>query len=107
MLLPSGVSSAMDENSAASARRVLSAPVYGDEFRCHPVTQGDGSGLVEKNGIDIAGSFNRSPAHGQDIVLKKSVHPRDPDGRQEPADSRGHETHEESHQHRQRYCMPI
>ena len=52
----------------------------------HPVAQGDGAGLVQQQGLDVAGRLDGPAAHGQDVALHQAVHAGDADGRQQGAD---------------------
>jgi hypothetical protein len=64
----------------------------GQELSGLAVAEGDGSGLVEEQGVHVAGSFNGPAAHGQHVVLNEAVHPGDADGGEQAADGGGDET---------------
>ena len=51
---PSGVSSATEDSSAASASSSFRDPVHGDELRRHPVAVGDRAGLVQQQRRAVA-----------------------------------------------------
>src|ERR1035437_9122884 len=53
--------------------------LHRDELRRHPVSERDSSGLVEQQGIDVAGRFNRAARHRQHVVLHQAIHPGDSD----------------------------
>ena len=45
-------------------------------------------GLVQQQGVHVAGRLDGPTAHGQDVALDQPIHPRDADGRQQRADRR-------------------
>ena len=61
----------------------------------HPVAECDGAGLVQQQRLDVAGGFDRPPAHREDVALHEPVHARDTDGGQQRADRRRDETDEQ------------
>ena len=62
------------------------------------VAEGDGAGLVQQQGLDVAGRFHRPAAHGQHVALHQAVHAGDADGGQEGADGGGDQAHQQRHQ---------
>ena len=52
--------------------------------------------------MDVAGSFDRAARHRQHVVLHQPVHAGDADRRQQPADGRRNEAHQQRHQHEER-----
>jgi hypothetical protein len=102
MLRPSGVSSARELSCAASASARLRAARGGQKRGGLPVAQRDGARLVEEEHVDVARRFDGAPARGDDVRLNHPVHAGDADGRQEAADRRGNEAHEERDEHRDR-----
>jgi len=51
------------------------------EGRRLPVTERDGSGLVEQQHIHVARRFHSPSRHGQHVGLQHAIHARDTDGR--------------------------
>ena len=70
----------------------------GNELRGPAVAHGDRAGLVQEQGIDVAGHFHRLAALGDDVRPQGPVHAGDADGRQQGADGRGNQAHQEGHQ---------
>ena len=71
----------------------------GDELGREPVAEGDRAGLVEQEGIDVAGCLDRAPGHREHVALDQAVHPGDADGREQAADSRRDQADEERDEH--------
>jgi hypothetical protein len=71
----------------------------GHELRRLAIAEGDGAGLVEQKHVHVAGGLDGAPRHGDDVLLDHPVHAGDADGRQERADGRGDQAHEQRHQH--------
>ena len=69
-----------------------------DEVRRLPVAQGDGAGLVQQQGVDVAGGLDRAAGHGQHVALHQAVHAGDADGRQQRAD-RGRDQADQQRDH--------
>ncbi len=65
----------------------------GRELRGLPVAQGDGAGLVQQQGVHVAGGLDRSAAHSQHVALHQPVHTGDADRRQQRADRSGDQQH--------------
>ena len=63
------------------------------------IAEGDGAGLVEQQGVHVAGGFNGASAHGQHVVLDEAVHAGDADGREQAADGGGNEADQQRDQH--------
>ena len=68
------------------------------EFRRLAIAQGDGAGLVEQQGIDVARRLDGAARHGQHVELDQPVHAGDADGREQRADGGGNQGHEQRHQ---------
>ena len=66
------------------------------------VAERDRPGLVEQQRVDVSGGFDRAPRHRQHVVLHQPVHAGDADRRQQAADRRRDEAHQQRHQHEQR-----
>ena len=66
-----------------------------DERRGLPVAQRDGAGLVEQQGVDVAGGLDRAARHGQHVALHQPVHAGDADGRQQRADGGRDQAHQQ------------
>ncbi len=60
----------------------------GDELSGLAVAEGDGAGLVEQQGVDVARCFDCAAGHGEHVVLHEAVHAGDADGREQAADGR-------------------
>ena len=75
----------------------------GDEFDRLPVAKRDGSGLVEKQRVHVAGSLNRFSAHGQNVVLHHAIHSGDADRGKQSADGRGDQAHQQEKSERRRW----
>jgi hypothetical protein len=69
--------------------------VTGDEFDGLAIAERDGAGLVEKQGIDVAGGFDCFAAHGENIVLHYAVHACDTDGGKKTADGGRNQANEQ------------
>ena len=91
MLLPSGVSSARLERSAASISSASVWPPTGSELEGQPVAEGDRARLVQQQGVHVARRLHRAPAHGQHVELHQAVHSGDADGREQAADGGGNQ----------------
>src|ERR1035437_1776940 len=61
----------------------------GKELHCLAVAEGDGAGLVQQQGVDVAGRLYRLAAHSQHVVLHDAIHAGDADGREQAADGGG------------------
>ena len=57
---------------------------------------------AEQQRVHVAGCFHRTPRHRQDVVLHQSIHARDADRRQQPADRRRDQAHQQRHQNEDR-----
>ncbi len=68
------------------------------EGRGLPVAQRDGAGLVEQQGVDVAGGLHRAARHGEHVALHQAVHAGDADGRQQRAD-RGRDEADQQRDH--------
>ena len=60
----------------------------------------DCAGLVEKQRVNIARSFNGAAGFGEDVEAHQSVHARNANGGQQSRDCCGNERHEQSDQYR-------
>ena len=96
---PSGVSSARLDASAASASSCLGDVVHGQQLGGLAGAVGDRAGLVEQQGGDVAGGLDGAPGHRQHVALHEAVHAGDPDRRQQAADGRRDEAHEQGDEH--------
>ena len=96
---PSGVSSARLSKQRRFGRLVLADAGHGDDFRRQTVAEGDGAGLVEQEGIDIARRLNGAPRHGKHVEFQQPVHAGDADGGQQPADGGRNERDEQRDKH--------
>ena len=101
MLRPSGVSSARDASwhgrpAPRSPRRQR------HELDCLAISKGDRAGLVEQQGVHVAGRFHRPAADRDHIVLGQAIHPGDADRGEQPANGRGDEADQQRDQHRHR-----
>jgi len=75
-------------------------PCDGRELHGLPVAQRNRPRLVQQEHVDVACGFNRSSRCGDHIAPDHAVHARDADGRQQPADGRWDQAHQQRHQHR-------
>ena len=64
-----------------------------------PVAESDGAGLVQQQGVDVAGRLDGPARQGEHVVLDHPVHAGDADGRQQGADGGGDEADEQGDQH--------
>ena len=92
---PSGVSSGKGGELCGVGELVLADAGRGDELGGLAVAEGDGAGLVEEQGVDVAGGLDGAARHGEDVVLDEAIHARDADGREQAADGRGDQADEE------------
>ena len=96
---PSGVSSASEASSAASASAPRVDARRGDELGGHAVAEGDGAGLVEQQRVDVARRLDRAAGGGEHIEADQPVHAGDADRRQQAADGRRDQADEQRDQH--------
>src|ERR1700760_985380 len=73
-------------------------PRHGDELAGLPVADGDGAGLVQQQGVDVAGRLDRTARHGQHVALAQPVHAGDADGRQQRPDRGRDQRHDQRDQ---------
>ncbi len=66
----------------------------GEKFRGLAIAEGDGAGLVEEKGVDVACSFDGAAGHSENVVLDEAIHACDADGGEEGADGGGDEADE-------------
>jgi hypothetical protein len=66
------------------------------------IAERDRTGLVEKQHVHVTCGFDRAARHGNDVRLYHPVHPRDANGREQPADGRWNETDQERDEDRHR-----
>ncbi len=71
-----------------------------------PVPERDRPGLVEQQRVDVAGRLDGAARHGQDVVLDESVHAGNANRRNQGADRRRNQTHQQRNQHRNRHLRP-
>ncbi len=64
-----------------------------------PVAEGDGAGLVQQQGVDVAGRLDGTAGHGEDVALHEPVHPGDADRGQQRPDRGGDQADQQRHQH--------
>ena len=64
---------------------------------CHrlPASERDGARLVEQQRVDVAGGLDRLSAHREDVVLHHAVHAGDADRREQSANRRRNQAHEQ------------
>ena len=74
--------------------------VEGHELRRPAVADGDRSRLVQEQRVHVARHFHRFSALGHDVRSQGAVHAGDADGRQQGADGRGNQAHQQRHQRR-------
>ena len=86
--------------------RAPSTPRHRDELGGLAVAEGDGAGLVEQQGVDVAGGLDGPAAHGQHVALHEAVHAGDADGRQQRADGGRDEAHQQGDEHDDRLLGP-
>ncbi len=77
----------------------LGRAVNGEQLGRLAGAEGDGAGLVQQQCAHVAGGLDRATTHCQHVALHQPIHPGDPDGRQQAADRRRDETHEQRDQH--------
>ena len=97
---PSGVSSAREASWAASASSSDGDSRHGEELGRLAVAERDRAGLVEQQHVDVAGGLHGAAGHGEHVVAHEAVHAGDPDRREQTADGRRDQAHEERDQHR-------
>ena len=97
---PSGVSSARDERYAARLSSSSNASVERDELGGPPVAQGDGAGLVQEEGVHVAGYLDGPAALGEHVRPHGPVHPGDTYGREKGADGRGDQADQQRYEGR-------
>jgi hypothetical protein len=96
---PSGVSSESEESWAGVDQLGHVHPGQGEQLGGLTVAEGDGAGLVQQQGVDVAGGLHRPARQGEHVVLDHPVHAGDADGRQQGADGGGDEADEQGDQH--------
>ena len=82
------------ERRLADARR-------GTELRRLSVAQRDRAGLVEQQGVDVAGRFDGAAGHRQHVLLDEPVHAGDADRGDQRADRRRDQADQQRDQHRE------
>ena len=96
---PSGVSSASEASCAASASSLLGHAAHRKELRRLAVAERDRAGLVEQQRVDVACRLDRAAGHGEHVEAHEPVHAGDADGREQGADGRRDQGHEQRDQH--------
>ena len=98
MLRPSGVSSASEASCAASASSSSLTPAAGMKRRRLAVAERDRAGLVEQQHVDVARRLHRAAGSGDDVGLHHAAHAGHADRRQQAADGRRNEAHQQRDQ---------
>ena len=70
------------------------------EIRRVPIAHRDSAGLVEQNGIDVAGGLHRLATLGHDVRLQRAIHPGDTYSGEQRANRCRNQTHEQRDQRR-------
>ena len=68
----------------------------------HAIAERDRAGLIEQQHIDVAGGFDRAPAHGEHVALQHAIHSGNANGAEQSADRRRNQTDEQRDQNRNR-----
>ena len=76
----------------------LGRSLHGYERRRAAIAQRDRAGLVQQQRVHVAGNLDGLAALGDQVRGQRTVHPRDPDRRQQCADGRGDQTHQQRDQ---------
>ena len=92
---PSGVSSARLERCGRGRQFLQTHAGQRDELGGLAVAVGDRPGLVEQQRVDIACGLDGTTGHRQHVALHEAIHAGDADGREQGADRRRDQTHEE------------
>ena len=71
---------------------------HGTKRRRLTIAEGDGAGLIQQERVDVAGRFHRPTRHRQHVETDETVHAGDADGRQQCADGRRDQRHEQRDQ---------
>ena len=100
MLRPSGVSSASEAKLRGIGQVRNLDPVGGQKLDRLAIAQRDRAGLVQQQHVDVAGRLDRPARHGDHVGLDHAIHAGDADGREQPADGRGNQAHQQGRQHR-------
>ena len=66
------------------------------------IAESDGSGLVQQQCIDVAGSLHRAPRHRKNVEAHQAVHTRNTDGGQKRPDGGRDQRDEQRNQHHHR-----
>ena len=98
MLRPSGVSSASEASCAASASSCSVTPGAGKKVGRLSIAERDRAGLVEQQHVDVAGRFHGAAGGRNHVRLHHAAHAGHTDGRQQAADRRRNEAHQQRHQ---------
>ena len=96
---PSGVSSARLDASAASASSTSRDVVDRQQLGGLAGAEGDRARLVEQQRRHVARGLDGAAGHGQHVALHEAVHAGDADRRQQPADRRRDQAHEQGDEH--------
>ena len=94
---PSGVSSARLDNCAASASSLSRDTCGRQELHRLAAAERDRAGLVEQQRVHVARGLDRLAAHRQHVVLHHAVHAGDADRREQAADRRRNQAHQQRH----------
>ncbi|MFR2055766.1 MAG: hypothetical protein ACLS3Y_10340 [Collinsella sp.] len=62
------------------------------------VAQGDGTGLIEHEDVDVAGGLDGAAGHGQHVGLVQSAHAGDANGGQQRTNGGGRQTDEQGNE---------
>ena len=100
--LPSGVSSASEDQQRALGQFLAAHPRRGVQRAAAAVAEGDGAGLVEQQHVDVAGRLHRATGLGDHVQAHQAVHAGDADGREQAADGGRDQRHQQRHQEHQR-----
>ena len=76
-----------------------STPGTGTKRAGLAVAEGDGAGLVQQQGGDVAGGLDGAAGHGQHVALHQPVHAGDADRREQRADGGGDQADQQGDEH--------
>src|SRR5262249_33615464 len=80
-------------------RQVLLRDTRGwNKCRRRSIAERDGSGLVEKQHVNVAGRFDGASGHGDDIALDQTVHSGNTDGGEQASDRGRNEANQQRYQ---------
>ena len=84
--------------TSGDQRIQLGSAANRDDLGCQSVAVGDRARLVQQQHVHITSRFDGATRHGQNVEARHAVHARNSDGRQQSANRRRDQTHQQGDQ---------